>query len=213
MTKRCYIAGAGDFCDDMLPEKDDFIIAADGGFAALEKHGITPDLVVGDFDSLGYEPAHPNILQSPREKDDTDMMLAVKQGLERGFKAFTINGGLGGRHDQTLANIQILAYLAENGARGTLIGIDECITAVKDGEIEIAPNTAINGIISVISHSDKSEGITLKGLKYTLDNATLSCSYPMGISNEFIGSNAKISVKSGTLIVIYPKQAQVADKE
>ena len=209
MKKRCYIAGAGEYCNDVFPGQEDYIIAADGGFAALKNQGITPDLVVGDFDSLGYVPDHPNKISSPREKDDTDMMLAVKQGLELGYNSFIINGGSGGRLDQTMANIQILAYLAENNARGVLVGNNESVTVVKDGEIEIAPNEAKDGIISVFSHAAKSEGITLKGLKYTLSNATLSSSYPNGVSNEFIGCNAAVSVENGTLIVIYPMCAQI----
>jgi len=197
------MAGAGEFSENVLPEDGDYIIAADAGYLSLMSRGIMPDLVVGDFDSLGEAPDHPNVLQSPIEKDDTDMMLAVKQGLERGCSLFTINGGLGGRLDQTLANIQILAYLAENEAFGTLLGIDTCIIAIKGGEVDLSVDTTKGKRISVFSHGGKAEGVTLKGLKYPLENATITDIYPIGVSNEFADENVVISVDSGTLIIMW----------
>jgi len=211
MDKRCYIAGAGEFCASKLPEQNDFIIAADGGYAALLNYEITPDLVVGDFDSLGRVPDHPNVIQSNTEKDDTDMMLAVKQGIKLGYKEFIINGGLGGRLDQTLANIQILAYLTDHDSHGILIGNDIHITAIKNGTIDLIPNPDViknNNIISIFSHGEKADGITLKGLKYPLNNASLTNGYPIGVSNELTGDIVTISVKSGILIIIYPANTQ-----
>jgi len=206
--KRCYIAGAGEFCENELPEQGDYVIAADGGYAALISHGITPDLVVGDFDSLAPDlfdvvSKHPNVLRSPTEKDETDMMLAVKKGLESGYKTFVINGGLGGRLDQTIANIQILTYIAENDAHGVLIGQDSCVTAIKNSEIKLNTDKKQQGTISVFCAGDKAEGVTLKGLKYPLDNAAIKNTYPVGVSNEFTGIPAAISVQNGTLIIIW----------
>ena len=203
MNKRCYIAGAGEFCERVLPEKGDYIIAADAGYDALVSRGIMPDLVVGDFDSLGKVPEHPNIVRSPVEKDDTDMMLAVKQGLKLGYEMFTINGGLGGRLDQTLANIQILSYLAENGARGTLLGQGICVTAIKNSEISFNSDEAHEGAISIYCAGGKAEGVTLKGLKYPLVNATITNYYPIGVSNEFTGAPAVVKVNNGTLIIVW----------
>jgi len=203
MERRCYIAGAGEFVEDILPGEGDYVIAADGGYTSLTSRGITPDLVVGDFDSLKEIPDHPNIVQSPVEKDDTDMMLAVKQGLERGYRLFAINGGLGGRLDQTLANIQILAYLAEKDAFGTLLGLDVSIIVIKEGEVELSVDTTRGKAISVFCHGEKAEGVTLKGLKYPLDNATITNSYPIGTSNEFDDEDVVISVESGTLIIMW----------
>jgi len=206
--KRCYIAGAGEFCANELPGQEDYVIAADGGYAALTSHGITPDLVVGDFDSLspdlfGAVSNHPNVIRSPAEKDETDMMLAVRQGLDLGYKTFVINGGLGGRLDQTIANIQILTYIAEKDAHGTLLGPDSCVTAIKNNEIKLSPGKNQRGTISIFCAGDKAEGVTLKGLKYPLENAVILNTYPIGVSNEFIGIPATISVKNGTLIVIW----------
>jgi len=207
MSGHCYIAGAGEFVEDLLPVEGDYVIAADGGYTSLISRGVTPDLVVGDFDSLEEIPDHPNIVRSPAEKDDTDMMLAVKHGLERGYNTFTINGGLGGRLDQTLANIQILAYLAENDAFGTLLGLDVCIIAIKGGEVELSVDTARGKSISVFSHNEKAEGVTLKGLRYPLDNATITNTYPIGVSNEFADEDVVISVDNGTLIVMWETKA------
>jgi len=248
MKKRCYIAGAGEFCESALPDNGDYIIAADGGYAALASRGITPDLVIGDFDSLapGLLSAvsdHPNVIRSSAEKDDTDMMLAVRYGLKQGYETFVINGGLGGRLDQTLANIQILVYIADNGARGTLYGHGVGVTAVKNGELRfgrgeagcgvetggvetggvvadgvvaggveadgvetggvVAGGVEAGGVISVFSARDKAVGVTLKGLKYPLDNATVTNDCPLGVSNEFTGDPAVISVADGTLIIIW----------
>jgi len=213
MKKRCYIAGAGEFYDDELPEQGDYVIAADGGYSALVSHGIIPDLVVGDFDSLGSIPDHPNVMQSNVEKDDTDMMIAVRQGLELGYTNFTINGGLGGRLDQTLANIQILVYLADNSANGVLVGQDIYVTAIKDSAIELMIDSKPCGTVSVFCHGYTAEGVTLKGLKYPLDNATLSNNYPIGVSNELTDKKAIISVRSGTLIIVYPNNIRQGEQK
>jgi len=221
VKKRCFIAGAGEYTGLVLPGTDDYIIAADAGYAELISRGIIPDLVVGDFDSLGAVPDHPNIVSSPAEKDDTDMMLAVKEGLSLGFDMFVIDGGLDGRLDHTIANLQVLVYLSRNGARGILLGRKMCVTAVTDGSISFHPGrqypelelsgcdpiadteAGMRGVVSVFSVGDAAMGVTLTGLKYPLDNATITCDYPIGVSNEFTGMPATISVNKGTLLVIW----------
>ena len=115
----CYIVCALPQSHAFVPNPGDLVIAADGGYAHL--HGIQADLVVGDFDSLGFIPAGESVVRHPAEKDDTDTMLAVKTGLERGETEFHIYGGMGGRRtDHTVANFQALLYLARRGARGWL---------------------------------------------------------------------------------------------
>jgi len=185
----------------MLPRPGDYVIAADAGYLELVSHNIIPDLVIGDFDSLGSLPVHPNIIQSPTEKDDTDMMLAVKQGLVRGYKTFIINGGLGGRLDHTLANIQILVYIVKREASGVLLGNDICMTAISNGSVKFIQSAS--GYISVFSAGGTAEGVTLSGLKFPLDNATLTSDYPLGVSNEFIGATSTVKVRSGTLIITW----------
>ena len=201
MKTRCYIAAAGEYSGRETPGERDYIIAADGGYALLHRRGIVPDLVVGDFDSLGTAPEHPNVVRLLAEKDDTDTMLAVRHGLRLGYKDFVIDGGLGGRLDHTIANIQVLAYLAENGARGILLGSDMCVTVIKSGSVGFSQDAA--GIVSVFCFGGRAEGVTLTGMKYPLSDATLASSFPLGVSNEFTGEPAAVTVREGTLIIIW----------
>ena len=201
----CVIIAAGEhFSRPQLARPDDFVIAADGGLTYTEKWNICPDLIVGDFDSLPYAPpTAEKTVTLPTEKDDTDMVAALREGWERGFRNFHIYGGTGGRLDHTIANIQCLANLAKSGGRGLLIGQDTVITAICQGTVTFPPNA--EGTISVFAHSDTVTGVYERGLKYSLTDQTLSNTYPQGVSNEFTGQSSSISVRTGTLIIIYPK--------
>ena len=202
MSAVCWIIGAGDFWPPaFMPRPGDFVIAADGGLAHLQRIGAKADLVLGDFDSLGHVPKGENVLTYPPEKDDTDMMLAVKEGLRRGYGRFALLGGLGGRLGHTLANVQALMYLAKHGARGLLIGERETVTAVTDGEIRFS--SAHTGYISVFCLDAPAKGVTLRGLKYPLEDAVLTSSVALGVSNEFTGAEAIVSVSSGTLVIVW----------
>ena len=128
----CVIVGAGELEDAVIRRREgDLVIAADGGLKYLERAGIAPDIALGDFDSLGYRPNLPEVIYHPPEKDDTDTMLAVREGFARGFDTFVIYAGLGGRLDHTVANLQTLAFIAENGGRGYLVGGSAVSTAVR----------------------------------------------------------------------------------
>lgn len=202
MTDRCLIFGAGEHFLPPRFEKDDFIIAADAGYDYLLGLNVRPDIVVGDFDSSDTL-APPDIaVRLPVEKDDTDMAAAIRLALDRGFKSLHIYGGTGGRIDHTLANIQCLADIACRGAQGFLYGKGSVITALKDSRISFPPES--RGIVSVFSHSDVSSGVYERGMKYPLNNAVLKNTRPLGVSNELKGDAADISVKSGTLIVVFP---------
>lgn len=195
----CYIAGAGNCSRLFLNLKEeDFVIAVDGGFEYLKGNRI--DLVVGDFDSLSYVPEHPNVITLIPEKDDTDMMVALKEGLKRGYETFYIYGGCGGRFDHTYANIQSLAYLADHHARGYLFHENQVITMLQNDSITFHSDR--KGYVSVFAYGEKAE-VTIQGLKYPLENAVLSDTFPLGVSNEFTGKTAEISVKKGRLLVIY----------
>lgn len=202
----CYIIGAGEnYGLDFKPSSNDFVIAADAGLRYLEQQGITADLVIGDFDSLKDTPAHPNTLALNAEKDDTDMLAAVREGIKAGYSVFHIYCGTGGRIDHTIANLQVLAYLAQNGMQGFLFGKDCVITAITNQKM--AFEQIPTSYISVFSYTEKSEGVYLQGLKYELNNATLTNTFPLGVSNEFIGKESSISVRSGTLLIVFPKEA------
>ena len=198
---RCIIFGAAGFDELLFPmEKADFVIAADGGLRHLESLGRVPDVVLGDFDSLGYTPADGEVF--PVEKDDTDMMLAVKQALQQGHRELWIYGGLdGSRLDHTVANFQTLSYLRTHGARGFLVGKDYLVTVVQNETIRFP--AVKEGILSVFCMGSDATGVTIRGLKYGLENGTLTAAFPLGVSNHFIGTPAEISVKNGQLLLMW----------
>lgn len=201
---RCVIFCAAEFTGLLEPLRpDDFILAADGGYAHVQSLGLTPNGVLGDFDSLGYIP--PQSLIFPVEKDDTDTMLAIKKGLELGYKQFLLYGSLDGpRLDHTVANFQALRYLCDHGGQGFLIGNRYIVTAVKNGWLSFLPQAC--GIISVFALGEKAEGVTLSGLQYPLTDGTLECGFPLGVSNHFIGQESRISVKNGCILVIFDRE-------
>lgn len=198
----CIIVGAGTVKESEIKiDQGDFVIGADGGLEYLERLGIKAHMALGDFDSLGYVPEHEHLVLHPVMKDDTDMMLAVKEGLSLGYRTFRIYGGLGGRLDHTLANLQTLCFLAEQGAEAILIGEGICIGAVTNGEITF--DESFEGIISIFCLTGEAKGVTLTGLKYLLDNGVMTSQMPRGVSNEFIGQKSTVRVADGTLIVIW----------
>ena len=202
----CYIVGAGD-CAELTIQKapGDLVLAADGGLVYLDRAGITPDLVLGDFDSLEEEP-HGHVLTYPSEKDETDMFLAVRYAVEHGFRRIEIYGGLGGKRlDHTLANIQTIVWAAHRGVRARLLGESVTLYAVTDGELCFPAGR--KGGVSVFCSGDRAEGVDLIGLKYPLDNATLTDEFPLGVSNEFTGKPSVIRVCRGTLVVLTDERA------
>jgi len=198
---KCIIFCAAGFDDLAAPiEKEDFVIAADGGLVHTEKLGIVPNEILGDFDSLGYAPTGANVF--PVEKDDTDAMLAVRRGLDLGYREFVLYGSLDGpRLDHTVANFQTLQFLADQGASGYLAGSTYLVTVVKDGGI-LFP-AGLEGTVSVFCMGKDAEGVALEGLYYPLKDGTLTAGFPLGVSNHFTGKTAKISVKSGSLLVLW----------
>lgn len=206
-TDICYIFGAGEKtgCDICLSSRD-LVIAADGGFDYLTELGLRADYVLGDFDSVHSFRLPSDCMRYPCEKDETDMLLAVRLGLEKGYRHFAIYGGLGGRLDHTLGNLQILTYLARNGAVGTLYGSDCAIRVIHDGSVTFPktfPANHAGNLCSVFSISDVSVNVTIQGLKYELQDADLTNTFPIGISNEFTGRKAMITVNKGTLAVMW----------
>ena len=200
----CVIFCAAGF--DRLAEEiqdGDLVIAADGGLKHTEKLGLTPDVILGDFDSLGFMPEGAEVF--PVEKDDTDAMLAVRCGLDRGCRRFVLYGGLDGdRLDHTLANFQTLQYLADHDAVGYLAGTSYLVTVVKNGSISFPAGK--EGTVSVFCMGKDAEGVTLEGLYYPLENGTLSAGFPLGVSNHFTEKQASITVRTGSLLVLWDKK-------
>lgn len=197
----CFIFGAGDFSAlHSVPKENDLILAADGGWTACRAAGLTPHLLIGDFDSLSCPPDFDRIRRVSVVKDDTDMMLAVKEGLARGERLFHLYGGMGGRRtDHTIANLQTLLYLAHHGARGWLYGRGERYTAICNEEITI--QGVPGGVFSVFCFGAQARGVTIAGGRYTQENAVLDADFPLGVSNHFLTGPATVSVKDGTLLI------------
>ena len=203
--KECVIFCAAE-CDGLARPigQDAFVIAADGGLRHTKTLGITPNAVLGDFDSLGYTPEGANVF--PVEKDDTDAMLAVRLGLEQGCDEFLLYGSLDGpRLDHTVANFQTLQFLTDHGAVGYLIGETTMVTVVKNGKITFP--AGLSGTISVFCMGPDAEGVTETGLFYGVENRTLTSGFPLGVSNHFTGEAAEISVKNGSLLVLWERKA------
>jgi thiamine pyrophosphokinase len=199
--RNCVIFCAGEFEKLSQPiGEGDLLIAADGGLAHVKKLGLVPDIILGDFDSLGYVPEGAEL--HPVEKDDTDSMLAIKKGIQLGCDTFYLYGALdGGRVDHTMANFQALQYLSERGARGYLLGCRQIATAVTAGSIELPESW--EGYLSVFCMGSDARGVTIRGAQYQLENARLTSGFPLGVSNRFVGKTTTVTVEKGTLLLIW----------
>lgn len=200
--KRCFIFGALPV-DDMpvAPSPDDMVIAADKGYRTATALGITPDIIVGDFDSLGEIPEADNVIKLDVRKDDTDTEHAVSTALAMDCDDFIIYGAVGGKLDHTLGNIAVAERIALSGGRSVFFGDDSTFTVVHNSSYEF--DARDSGRISVISLSEISRGVTIKGLSFEADDIDLNRATTLGISNAFIGKPSSISVTDGTLLIVY----------
>lgn len=201
--KTCVIFCAGGFDGLAAPiGAEDVCIAADGGLRHTHALGVKAGYVLGDFDSLGYVPEGASVF--PVEKDDTDCMLAIKQGLALGCRRFVIYGGLDGdRLEHTMANYQALHYLCRQGAEGYLVGEKQMACAIQNSSIRFPAQNS--GYVSVFCLGHDARGVTIRGLKYEVENVMLTADFPLGVSNRFMGREAEISVADGTLLLIWDK--------
>ena len=203
MNKICAVISGGEYSGLNGIEKADYVIACDKGYEYAIKNDITPDILVGDFDSYsGVIPDNIPVLDLPVEKDDTDTLAALRHALSLGYGEIVIYCALGGRTDHMLANIQAAAFAVKNGATVHILGTETEITVLSGSKI-IIPQKAGHSL-SVFSITDKSDGVTISGVKYPLTNAEISNTFPIGVSNEWIG-NAEISVKNGILAIVISK--------
>ncbi|MGN1294925.1 MAG: thiamine diphosphokinase [Bacilli bacterium] len=198
--KRCIIVGAcSDSWREFTYDESDFIIASDGGYTFLKEHGYPISLVVGDFDSLHCVLETNNVKKLNVIKDVTDTHVSIEEGIKQGYKEFEIYGVIGGRIDHTLAAFQDVYKWVMMGYKFTLYSKNQIVRFIYNEKIEINQK---EGYISIFSPSI-SKGVTLNGLKYELKDYTLTSSFPLGVSNEFINKKATIEVKDGCLIIIY----------
>lgn len=207
----CILIGAGDLTVSDIPMKEgDLCIAVDGGYEYCKLLEIEPDYILGDFDSISEKEAEnvaliaqkdqDKVIILPAEKDDTDMLAAIKLGLAEGYQSFRIYGGMGGRIEHTIANIQCLLYLKEHDAVGYLMDGTGMILVAKEEEISF--RETLEGYMSLFSMGDKVT-VSIDNMKYNLKEKEITNSFPIGISNEFVyGSKGKVTVHKGVVMII-----------
>jgi len=209
--KKCIIIGAGDLTvGSVAVGEEDLVIAVDGGINYCGVLEIEPDIILGDFDSVNdaqreailnmKEQIPDRVMVLKPEKDDTDMLAALKLGLEKGYDYFLLYGATGGRLEHTLANIQCLLFLKNHGAVGYLMDGSGMIFVMRNEEVKLRAN--LEGYFSLFCLGKEAKGVTIKGLKYELEDYTMTNAFPIGVSNEFIGKEATVSVRDGELVGI-----------
>ena len=206
--KRCVVVGAAPiFHPDWLLKQirpNDTIICADGGYQVLQSLGISPTLLVGDFDSYhGQLPQEIETIRLPVEKDDTDMMFCIKEGIHRGYDEFLLLGGLGGRLDHTIANLSALLYLAERGIFARLCDEQNEAFAVLKGDFDLIGKKG--ELFSVFPFGTKECCVSYQGLQYPLSKGTLTSSFPLGVSNCIQSQQAKVIVHEGPALFVFSK--------
>lgn len=208
LKNRCVIIGGGDCTASLLTEsidiKNDYIICADSGYDYAVSAGFTPDLLIGDFDSISVVPQDVNKITLSVEKDVTDCVAAFEEGIKRGYTSFALFGGTGGRFEHTFANISLMANASKSNFTFVIIDSKHIFKSITDSSIKIAYNE--NRQISVFAYGGKAFGVTEKGFHYPLNDYTLNpFDGALGTSNDIIEEFGEISVKSGTLIIIETK--------
>lgn len=197
----CYIMGAMEPAFTPQIQPGDLLIAADAGYRQAKTLGMHPDLVVGDFDSLGFIPEGEQVEVHPVEKDDTDTMLAARIGYKRGMRQFVILGGMGGRLDHTIANLHTLAWLSDRGAKACMTDGREHVLLLQNESVQFSSGG--QETISIFAYGGTARGVTLEGLHYPLQDAALDTSFPLGVSNRFEQQSALVRVEQGKLLVLW----------
>lgn len=182
-------------------DENDFLICADGGYRYAEAIERVPDLLIGDFDSSEKPELSCETITFPPEKDDTDSMLALKTGIERGFTDFLLLGGLGGRLDHTLANLCLFRFALSKGVNLKIADEQNTLEIMCDESREIKKEKQGESL-SIFPFGGYAYGVTLKGVKYPLHEYTMEPVCPLGVSNEIIGESATVSVRKGILLIV-----------
>lgn len=201
---RCVIIGAAKISNYKrikgFLRSDDFYILCDGGLNHLEPLKITPNLIVGDFDSYKNPNLPVETIVLPHEKDDTDSVYALKTALKRGFNDFLFIGMLGDRIDHTLGNISILLKCFEENVKAVMIDDYSELEIVGKDTVQITDNYSYFSLLNI---SGTARGITIKNALYNLENAEIPITYQYGVSNEVPkGKKAEVSVKEGCLLLV-----------
>lgn len=187
---------------------DDYIISVDGGARHLRNMGIAPSVLLGDFDSVNSEDLRffsdkgIEVYRFPEEKDMTDSELAIERALEAGADEIVFIGALGSRADHSIANIFLLKKMLDAGVKACIIDEKNELRMFRES-FEISRKKGYK--LSLIPISDKVTGVSTRGLKYVLNNATMALGTSWGVSNEFSGDIAGVSIGEGILLVCISK--------
>lgn len=184
------------------PKGDDLCIAADSGYRNAQILGVSPTLVLGDFDSLGEceIPKEAECVKVPSEKDFTDTQLAVDTAIQKGATEIVIIGGLDGRLDHTLSNLAILEDLNQRKIPAIITDGKNRVRYIYSDSTLIAKSGF--RYLSLLTLSEKAKGVSIEGCKYPLKNATLNRNFQYAISNEITGNCALISVRKGGVYIV-----------
>ena len=202
--QRCVIVGGAEIRNYAFVRKqlrpDDYVIFCDSGLTHMERLGVSPALIVGDFDSHANPKLPVETIVLPCEKDDTDTVFAVKEALNRGFDTFLLAGVVGGRLDHTLANVSILVMLQEQGKRGSIVDDYSIMEMISNKPVLIEDDCRFFSLLNI---TGMAEEISISNAKYLLKDAKIGCSYQYGTSNEVLpGQTSKIVVGKGQLLLI-----------
>ena len=203
---RCYIVGAGELYGKPEPKQDDLVIAADGGLDSLIRLGITPDLVLGDMDSVSADTGITERIVYPVRKDETDSFLAYYEGVRRGYTEFILYGCVGGREDHTYANYSLLVYAKRRGHKITLVGNVCDTTALVNGSSTFCG--APESHLSIFAFGGDARGVSVRGAEYEAEDIVLTPEFPLGVSNRFLDRSVTVEVKDGSLLIMQEKLSQ-----
>lgn len=179
------------------------VVCADGGYDIAKALGVTPHVVIGDFDSTAAQSESPfAVVVLPREKDDTDLLAAVKLALDRGCRRFRIFGALGGRLDHSYGNLSVLQYLADHGASGTLENGSTTVYLRRENDPPLILTDRVGQTVSVFPFGAPRCTVTYRGLQYPLEHGELSIGVPLGVSNVVVQAEASVAVEVGTAVIL-----------
>lgn len=181
------------------------IVCADAGLRHLETLGVSPDLLVGDFDS-GFVPHHAcEIIRLIPEKDDTDTMHALQVVMERGCTSIWIACATGGRLDHLLANLSLCEYAAAHDCECRILDAHNLVRFIKPGTTVYVPGNTTYRYFSVIPLDHKLQGLSISGAKYPVHNADVDRTQMYTVSNEVTANEAIVRIETGCALLICAK--------
>lgn len=208
-----YIFTGGRIFEDELAdfeiEKDAVVIAADSGYNNAQKLGITPNILLGDLDSIDKSKLTPHELDNlekiivPTEKDDTDTQLAVDTAISREAREIVIVGGLGGRLDHTLSTVFLLEYIYDKGVNVYMTDGKNRIRVIKSSGNRVCVEIQKKfKYLSLISLSEECRGVSALGVYYPLENASITRKYSYAVSNVITENCAKVTLLDGCMLIV-----------